>query len=143
MPQTVTQIAEHPRAAGALAPEARGAFLFAGRARFTLVSGASGAHFTYQLQISDDGRVYFVRVRAGDEWVYIGHIQDGDRARLHRSRGAVGQPPPSFRALAWYLRQPMTKAVTFLHAGTCGKCGRELTNPESIATGLGPVCAGR
>lgn len=25
----------------------------------------------------------------------------------------------------------------------CGMCGRELTNPESIAAGIGPICAGR
>lgn len=27
--------------------------------------------------------------------------------------------------------------------GTCGMCGRELTNPESIARGTGPICDGR
>lgn len=26
--------------------------------------------------------------------------------------------------------------------GWCGICGRELTNPESIARGIGPICAG-
>lgn len=28
------------------------------------------------------------------------------------------------------------------HEGRCGACGRRLTVPESIANGLGPVCAG-
>lgn len=27
--------------------------------------------------------------------------------------------------------------------GECGVCGRTLTNPESIAAGIGPICAGR
>lgn len=27
--------------------------------------------------------------------------------------------------------------------GTCGVCGRELTDPDSITRGIGPVCAGR
>lgn len=27
--------------------------------------------------------------------------------------------------------------------GQCGQCGRTLTNPESIAAGIGPICAGR
>lgn len=27
--------------------------------------------------------------------------------------------------------------------GECGKCHRTLTNPDSIAAGIGPVCAGR
>lgn len=29
------------------------------------------------------------------------------------------------------------------HEGKCGRCGRRLTVPESIETGLGPECAGR
>ena len=28
------------------------------------------------------------------------------------------------------------------HEGSCGRCGRKLTVPESIENGLGPVCAG-
>ena len=27
------------------------------------------------------------------------------------------------------------------HSGTCSRCGRVLTTPESIRSGLGPVCA--
>lgn len=27
--------------------------------------------------------------------------------------------------------------------GSCACCGRELTNPESVALGIGPICAGR
>lgn len=29
------------------------------------------------------------------------------------------------------------------HEGRCGRCGRVLTVPESIRTGLGPECAGK
>lgn len=32
--------------------------------------------------------------------------------------------------------------VEVWHEGRCGACGRRLTVPESIAQGLGPVCAG-
>lgn len=31
--------------------------------------------------------------------------------------------------------------VTIYHVGKCGMCGRKLTDPTSIATGLGPICA--
>lgn len=30
-----------------------------------------------------------------------------------------------------------------IETGECCCCGRELTNPESIAAGIGPICAGR
>jgi hypothetical protein len=29
------------------------------------------------------------------------------------------------------------------HEGRCGKCGRLLTVPESVETGIGPECAKR
>lgn len=31
----------------------------------------------------------------------------------------------------------------FWHLGKCARCGRDLTTPESIASGIGPVCAGK
>ena len=33
--------------------------------------------------------------------------------------------------------------VTIRHEGRCGRCGRKLTTPASIDTGIGPVCAER
>ena len=27
------------------------------------------------------------------------------------------------------------------HVGKCGRCGKKLTDPESILTGLGPSCS--
>ena len=29
------------------------------------------------------------------------------------------------------------------HVGKCGKCGKKLTTPESILTGLGPTCSNK
>jgi hypothetical protein len=33
--------------------------------------------------------------------------------------------------------------LSFLEAEECGVCGRELTDPESISRGIGPICFGR
>lgn len=30
-----------------------------------------------------------------------------------------------------------------LQSGSCGHCGRALSNPESLARGIGPICAGK
>lgn len=35
---------------------------------------------------------------------------------------------------------PLPASVEFWHQGTCARCGRSLTVPESIASGLGPEC---
>jgi len=34
-------------------------------------------------------------------------------------------------------------ALTIQHNDACGRCGRELTDPISVATGLGPICRSR
>ena len=31
--------------------------------------------------------------------------------------------------------------VKVFHSGKCGKCGKKLTTPESIKSGLGPYCS--
>lgn len=53
---------------------------------------------------------------------------------------------PHMRSLVKVLKFPehyQAKGCEYLYAGTCRKCNRELTNPVSIATGIGPICASR
>lgn len=123
-----------------LAPSAALKYIFAGKGKFTLVGKAN--RFTYRTQAIDNG-LTFVRVLAGsDSWVYIGAIKSG---RLYA--GKRGSPnAASFKALAWYLEtanqapQIAAKAECW-HEGVCGRCGRPLTVPSSIESGLGPICA--
>jgi Family of unknown function (DUF6011) len=51
-----------------------------------------------------------------------------------------------FETLANMLANPRrwaAKGAEYLVEVTCRRCGRPLTHPESIQTGLGPVCAGK
>ena len=131
------------------------AFLFAGRAKFTLVSTATGARFTYRVTKAEaeDGP-WFVSVLSGPDneadFSYMGCIFPDKPGRvIHTRKSRVTADAPSAKALAWYLSQleganeDALGKVEFWHSGTCGRCGRELTDPESIETGLGPVCAGK
>jgi Family of unknown function (DUF6011) len=53
---------------------------------------------------------------------------------------------PSVKAFTWTLNHltngqgAMPEGVEVWHAGKCGKCGRKLTVPSSIAIGIGPEC---
>lgn len=71
----------------------------------------------------------------------IGHIsEDGER---FFERGLWRQTDMFSRfwlSLPWWSRWPTGLEVW--HAGRCAKCRRELTHPDSIARGLGPICAG-
>ncbi len=132
-----------------LAPEHLGKFLLAGRARFTLVSKATGTRFTYQVRRKAGADVFFVSVLTGgdneNDYTYLGFIKAErpsefvlGRARLHTGSA------PSVKAFAWawpriaFGSLPTTCEVH--HEGRCGRCGRALTVPESIASGLGPEC---
>jgi hypothetical protein len=59
-----------------------------------------------------------------------------------RLRGTNG--PSDFERYARMLSETKryaNKGVRYLISGTCRRCNRTLTNPASIESGIGPVCA--
>lgn len=66
---------------------------------------------------------------------------------VHGKKSRIGESAPSARAFSWawsYLsRGELPPGCEVWHEGRCGCCGRALTVPESIASGLGPICASR
>ena len=129
-------------------------YMFAGHATVTFQS-SSGQHFTYQIRKADSetnayGRhttppVFFVSVLYdGSNYRYIGYVRGTEF-----KPGSKGTPDAeSFAAFKWtfgYLleRAQIHPKLTIRHEGTCGCCGRQLTHPESIDSGIGPVCARR
>ena len=124
-------------------------FILAGNATVTIVSVKTGARFTYKIRQPKDDSPHFIKVLTGadneSDYQFLGTVFDGDNYR-HGRRSAIGEDAPSARAWAWFwdrlTRGLDLDAVEVWHEGRCGRCGRKLTVPESIATGLGPVCAG-
>ena len=123
-------------------------FVLGGNARVTLVSERTGARFTYRVRASKDGRVNFVALLSGSDndsdYEFLGTIfADGAYRPGRKSR--VSPDAPSAKAFDWVWRRLaadiMPTEVQVWHEGRCGRCGRALTVPESIATGFGPVCA--
>lgn len=84
----------------------------------------------------DHGRnagALYVKSRDGD---YLGKVQNNTFIALRTTEASVKD------ALAKIAANPAE--VAKLHGqktGECCCCGRELTNPSSIAAGIGPVCA--
>lgn len=133
---------------GALAPGRRKDYVLAGKATITLESGTTGKRFTYRVTASKPQRpgdwpVYFVGLLTGPnnetDYRYLGTIF-ADGFRITR-KSAYAPSTPSVVAFAWFARHWEDARVQVWHEGTCGKCGRTLTVPESIASGLGPICA--
>ena len=130
------------------------AFLLAGDAHVTFQSRRTGTRFTYRVQAAapraGDARTppHFVAVLVGPDndhgYSYLGTIFDRE-IYTHGRKSRIATDAPSAVAFAWvwrYLsggrRHP---ELAVYHEGRCGRCGRRLTTPESIETGLGPVCA--
>ena len=131
-------------------------FIFAGKSKVTMTSKTTGKHFTFKVDEGKDGDIFFVKVLNGPnnawngDWLFLGFIKaDGEGNRTTGFIGGrKGHPEaPSFKAFQWAVSHldagTLPEALTIQHQGSWGACGRELTDPISLATGLGPICAGR
>lgn len=133
-----------------LTPAHANQFVLAGNATVTLISQKSNTRFTYRVRQSDDGRVWFVQMLTGPDnensYRYLGHFR-GDKMYVHGRKSRFDAESPGAKAFDWFanwaLEQPAWPAgLQVWHEGRCGRCGRKLTVPESIARGIGPECWG-
>ena len=132
------------------------AFIFSGKAVVTLTSAKTGTHYTYKIKApADNPKMFFAQHLFGPDnawngdWSYLGYIHPSTFYLRDRflSAGKKGKPDAaSFKALDWALKHlsagSIPEGLTIQHSDACGKCGRPLTDPVSVETGLGPVCRG-
>lgn len=130
------------------------AYILAGDARTTLVSRRTGTRYTYEVRAkrAPDGggfaTPHFVAVLTGPDntrdYQFLGSIFDGATYR-HGRKSQIAADAPSAKAWAWVWSRlaagTLPAEVEVWHEGRCGRCGRALTDPASIASGIGPVCA--
>lgn len=149
----VTTLAKHLRPLGAGRiedPRAVLRYVLAGNSTFTLVSKRTGERFTFRVRAHEEEPRHFVSLLNGPsneaDFVYLGTIFQWNAFR-HGRKSRVSTTAPSAKAFAWFFanlsRGYLSTTMEFWHEGSCGRCGRKLTVPASVATGLGPECAGR
>ena len=132
-------------------------FILGGKAFVTLVSQTSGNRYTYKITEADkrnlnDLPTYFVSLLNGpDNWsnyAYIGMIKqcpNGSYDFRWTAKSKVSEDAPSFIGFNFCfsaLVNNTMRGFEVWHEGKCGRCGRKLTVPESIACGFGPECIG-
>lgn len=125
-------------------------FALAGNATLTLVSKETGNRFTFKIRQKDETTPHFVKLLTGSDnesdYQFLGSIFDGHKYR-HGKRSRIGEDAPSAKAFAWFWDQVeqgrLSDKLEVWHEGRCGKCGRKLTVPSSIESGIGPICDGR
>lgn len=127
-------------------------FATAGNAIFTVKSGRTGEHMTFRIKRSDDGRVYFVGLLTGPDntshYTYIGlfDLKQGQLKLTRKSAYKADSKPVkvfnwAMSIVWWGGQEDLPAGYEIVHAGRCGRCGRTLTTPESVALGFGPICA--
>lgn len=138
-------------------------------AKLTLVS-SSGKQFTYGVRAGDKDGFWFVDGLVGpdndSDYRYLGDVSarrpsvyfdvySGRQFKapshgFRRARAAGHStyaltPNPQAETWAWFwtriVHGHLPDNVEVWHEGRCGRCGRTLTVPSSIETGIGPVCA--
>ena len=124
--------------------------LTAGNATITLVSKKTGARFTYNVKApkEDNGTVRFVSVLTGSnnesDFSYAGVVRKGQGFST-TAKSKVGPDAPSVQAFGWAFAAIRSGTIPanleVWHEGRCCRCGRKLTVPESVASGIGPDCA--
>jgi hypothetical protein len=127
-------------------------FTLAGNATVTLQSEKTGAHYTYKVRQADkDGEpmaFWFVQLLAGPDngadYVYLGVIAGKDEVFRLTGKSKMtenSKPVAAFRYFWQHLQAGhIAPHCTVRHEGACGRCGRKLTEPASIDSGLGPHC---
>lgn len=126
------------------------AFILAGSAIFTIRVG-DRERFTYRVKKPSSDTPHFVSVLFGPDnsrnYKFIGTIFDGETFRINKKPGAFSADTVSVAlfemVFAGLVKNEIPQGVEIWHAGRCGCCGKPLTDPDSIAAGIGPVCAAK
>ena len=128
-------------------PELIKNFVGAGKATLTLQSAATNAHYTYRVVKKDEKPPFVFLLTGGDQdFTYLGMIGRNGFCLTNKSR--LTDAAPSVKAFKYFYNNVIVAGkipaqLKVMHEGKCGCCGRPLTHPESIDTGLGPICAAR
>jgi Family of unknown function (DUF6011) len=136
-------------------------YIRAGKATITLLSKKTGARFTYRITTPRDRETgepqtdgtLMVGLLTGpnndSDYQWMGRIARDILwiGRKNPRPGEISRDAPAAKALDWawrmLLRGDMPEQLEIWHEGRCGRCGRKLTVPASVARGFGPECAGK
>jgi hypothetical protein len=127
-------------------------WITAGKAIFTIANPA-GDHYTYRvLQYEANSyypETYFVSLLTGPsnetDYTYLGILRPGTGEVVLTAKSGYTADMIPVRVLRWALARiwkglSLPEGYRLHHEGRCGRCGRVLTVPESVASGYGPEC---
>lgn len=122
-------------------------YILGGKGVVTLKSH-TGVHHTYSFEApakrDTNSDVMFIKTLVGgSEWVYVGMYKN---KQFHLTKASKFQKDSAIVRGVYFILKLMHKPgysddrMHLYHMGVCSRCGKPLTNPESIETGIGPHC---
>lgn len=122
-------------------------FILAGKSTFTLKNNKTESRFTYKVSKCKDKQkegLFFVKAHVNSAYQYIGYISNnsfryGSKSHLQKTDLSVTAFEVCFNNIL--SQRKFHSSLEVWHEGRCGRCGRILTVPESIISGIGPECA--
>ena len=124
-------------------------FFHGGNAIFT-VSNTKGDHYTFKIRKKDEKGPFFAYLLTGpdnlQDYTYMGiFIPQHQEVRL-TAKSKHREDSVPVKVVRWAIKQVYKKAIlppgyAIQHEGKCCRCGRMLTDNESIERGVGPECA--
>jgi len=118
--------------------------------KITVENTVRGTHRTFRIrtQKEDDKFAPGERILSllvgpdnSSDYLQIAFVKDDGSVRLWRKYRT-----PQYEALVKVLQRPdhyRSLGCRYHYEGRCRRCNRTLTTPESVKSGIGPVCAGR
>jgi len=114
-------------------------------APFTIRSKKSGKDYTFKISQVPFKDNNYIHIKVETEYLnfkYMGWYRDG---KIINKKLEVNTP--ASQAVSWFLRQMfsnnfdnLNQSLDIFHLGKCLKCGKTLTDSNSIEVGFGPVC---
>lgn len=131
-------------------------FILAGNSIFTVETPDQG-HRTYRVSVVEASdrwpEAYFVSLLTGpdntSDYQYIGKLDPFTGQVSTTAKSKLAQDSYPVRLLNRVLARVWSgdyqafedHGYRLHHEGRCGRCGRKLTTPSSVTTGIGPECA--
>jgi hypothetical protein len=118
-------------------------FMFAGKSVFTFINTKTDNRFTFKIKAAKNSNIFFVSVLTNpDVYTYIGICDEGNYK--HGKKSNINSDSQSVKVFEYMLNKlksgNLPDFLEVWHEGFCGKCGKRLTVPSSILTGIGPDC---
>jgi len=111
------------------------------------VANPKGKRYTYKVVFSEKINKHFVYLMTGpsneDSFTYMGMLYFNRLKMTQASKYCLDSTPVQvFNWVMKLIEKNITVPENYFieHNGHCGRCGRKLTTPESIKSGLGPIC---